>query len=520
MVHGALQDEIAVDPFCRSLMSGWIANNPILDDYIAFIFDGYEHTVNYFDKKNPASWDFLFNQSFIQYAEFVQDKSEIEYIFDRIILPYYPILEYTGFEFDTEAFLMGDDEVIGFRGDITEYLEEACINNFRDEFLRVLSLPGKQDLVLPPNGNGIQVIPAEPLRSKLSSYKKILHVVKKDTKLVAYVHVLLNTPLSSLKNVHVSTLGHSDFGRFFKEMTENIFNRILQRQPEIAEMILMSIVPRNVHEGVPSDISFKDMMTFYAAEMAATYKQFIETDRLEKYLLDSVEREDIDEILSYDVLLDSLNSSHILDSVNMAVTQGNAHVASFLVRKQKDFIYVLIGFAARQGQEKICENFTKMTKQLNYSDSLIAAIERGYLGAAKTLLKFLGGPSRVVFELLIQKGHNEFFKLAWNRHFPSSSRQPGNDPDLELVTILLGIASRYGRMEIIEFLMKAADNKLFPNLAYAIEYNQIAVIDQYINNEKYSEERLQNLLNRAIYFNRLDMVKLISVHVSHINKSS
>lgn len=273
---------IRLDPFCTAMMDVIKCHDDAAEEYYDFIFNGYEQSCQHFYPNKVESWDFLLNQSFIQFLErkVEQDSIEgVEEIIKRFIIPKYPILKEINYEFDIKAFVEGD---IVLRGDMTGHFEDVQTFYF---FLQLKNVIYTADI--------------DETQAKIQLYNLLStaeSILRSETK--PYIDFLMKVPIKVMKTIYFPLNDFStDFEHSIKKFViKRVYFDLYKKSPEILEDVMKSLT-QNSNEMK----YFKFLMKFY--EIYGFY-EFIITNPLEFHLLEATKNQNYEQIK---VLKESLN---------------------------------------------------------------------------------------------------------------------------------------------------------------------------------------------------------------------
>jgi hypothetical protein len=317
---------IKLDPFCAVVMEAIKSENVAIEGYYNFIFNGYEHFANYFNPNKPDSWDFLFNQSFIQFirSEVEQGREdEMNEMINNLIIPKYPILKEFNYEFDVKTFTEIEAD---FQGDLTGHFEEVQTFIF---FQQV-----KSEILMIKLG-------------ELTSETRIINLLttgKRSLKLEVhpYVDFLLNIPLDVWKTVNFPyNAAITDFEYSLKTfVSKSVYFDINRKSPEIIEEVW-----KNISDETDEMKYFKFLMKFYETNngnnnSADSNKDwFIISNPLEFYLIQAIQEGNYDLIKILKESLNFLKWEYLSNAFNIALEKDDSLAIEILLdnRIYKDY---------------------------------------------------------------------------------------------------------------------------------------------------------------------------------------
>lgn len=341
-IKTALKTGIKLDPFCIGMMEAINSDDFAIEAYYAFIFDGYEHSINHFYPEQPDSWDFLLNQSFIQYlerqVELEFEKVVEESIIKRLIVPKYPILKEFNYEFDSKTFL---EEEICFRGDLTGHFEKFQTICFFQQLKNIIWSKNRE-------------ISVE------FTFKALLTTARKGLRPEAqpYADFFANIPIEVMKAVYFpSTVFSADFEHsLMKFVTKSVYSGLKKKSPEILEEIMKNLSDESVEMKY-----FKFLMKFHNFKNC---DWFIITNPLEFYLMQATEKGNYERIK---ILKESLNflKKEFVDNVfDLAMEKDDSVVIELLLDERilENFNNIgvkLFNAALRNDKRNILDSFYK-----------------------------------------------------------------------------------------------------------------------------------------------------------------
>ena len=121
MTREALSDDLALDPFCKSIMNSFVSDDGSRS-FLEFIVDDFEHEMARFDPKLPQSWDTLLNLAFNAFGG-VERELALS-ILREVVIPSYPILS------NVEEVIIDFDCSL-----VSSALDESVLYHFHDKLV-------------------------------------------------------------------------------------------------------------------------------------------------------------------------------------------------------------------------------------------------------------------------------------------------------------------------------------------------------------------------------------------------
>lgn len=394
---------VRLDPFCKAMMDAINRKDSAVEEYYDFIFDGYEHASNHFYPEQAESWDFLLNQSFIQFLERQVEQESIEGaegIINRLIIPKYPILEEINYEFDIKAFVEGD---IGFRGDMTSHFEEVQTHFFFQQLKNVLYLAENDETQAK-----IQ------LRKLLSAARKS---VSRETE--PYVDFLMEVPIEAMRTVYFPLNDFSsDFEHSIKTfVTKRVYHDLFKKSPEIIEEVRKKLTYKSNEMKY-----FKFLMKFHETN---GFDGFIMTNPLEFYLMEATKNENYEQIAVLKESLNFLKSEYIDNVFDLVLEKDDSKAIDLLLDQKYLDSYNSIGVnlfnrAVAKEKRNILDSFLKgrvnRPSPEMIGDSMIKLFNSGNLEHLLYIVKELYKPGlnsrnlKEILSLSVEAKHEELVR--------------------------------------------------------------------------------------------------------------